>query len=396
MPVIPITTYSYRRLLVALLLLMASTFSSALAANSCLTTFFQTVVVNHSRIFDEVEILSFQRIMEVFADSIAGSDATKIMTSCTVLSQFIMAPNDGQHSLNQIEYALSWSSDTVDVSLHGEEFKDNIGEDLEVFATILIDGGLDISEANRVFIIGQTLCESAASPALIDDFPVDSDEPTALPSFSAQVHSEAFFLQNFTVSDSRSFEDDGIVSFERIMEGYTANFSDIDSLIDSSCKFIFQRFIESEKVISVGYSMSWTSIHLNVTFFSIGFETFMNRNFDLVAKQMRNSGLSVVDVGLVFRYADSFPPSVSPVQSSIFPSRSLSFSPSTLPSYIPSTGAPSFLPSTHPSSHLTATMSIMPNALAPAQLGLTVRSSTAPKNYVLAWIPCMIALAHIC
>lgn len=402
--VFPTITHSYRRPLVipwiAIIWLIAQTLSFALAENSCVTTFFQTFVVNHSRKFVEDEILSFQLIMEEFTDSIAGlDDGNKIMTTCTVLSQFIITPMDGMHSLNQIEYTLSWSSDTVDVSLYGEEFKDIISEDVDILATILQNGGLSVSEANRVFIIDQIIYESVVSPAPTGELPKgQTSEPTALPTFSEQVESEGFFLQNFTVNDSQSFGDDDIVSFENIMEGYTANFSDIGSVIESSCTFLFQRFSESENIILVGYSLSWTSMHYDVSLFSVGFETFMNRNFVWVAKRLRNSGLSVVDAGLVFRYDYGFPPSISPVQSNILPStspsRSLSFRPSIWSSNLQSTGPQSL--STFPSSHPSAIMSTIPNDTAPVQLVLTVISSSDPKQYLFRWIPCIVALAYIC
>lgn len=393
--------HSYRRCSLLhprniLLLIIANSFSPVLATRSCVSTFFQTFVVNQRRIFDDDDVLSFQLIMEDFTDSIAGSlDANNILTKCTVLNQFINAPDDTQHSLNQIEYSLSWSSDTVDVTLYGKEFRDIIDNDGEALANILQNGGLSVSEANRIFLIGETQC-SSTSPAedTTNELSVDTDQPTALPTFSVQIESKGFFYQNYTVSNDRIFSENDIMSFKRIMEGYTANFSNSEFLIESSCELLFQSFIEAESKVSVGYTMSWASVQFNVSAFPVGFETFMNRNFGWVAKRLEKFGLSVVDAGLVFRYDNSFPSWIPYTQISIspsaIPSKSLSFTPYILPSYFPSTE-----PTSYPSSQSSKVMSSMPNVPTPVQMVITDMSSASPNSYVIVWMIYSMALWYI-
>lgn len=149
--------------------------------------------------------------------------------------------------------------------------------------------------------------------------------------------------------------------------------------INASCAIITQRFVSGRRRMQkvggslrrrlddtdaapevpqnfVDYTLTWESIHVNVSNYSTYFSDFINANRDAVAIDLQKNGVNVTLVGRLRIIQTSAEPSIIPTASgmpSISPSRFPSAAPSMFPSLEPSvepSDAPSTVPSTTPSS----------------------------------------------
>jgi hypothetical protein len=179
------------------------------------------------------------------------------------------------------------------------------------------------------------------------------------------------------------------LSFEAIMEGYTQNISnpnDSDwTRINVSCSIMNQQFVSGRRLNSdtssvrrrrlddvggdtdaptaapdlpnnfVDYTMSWASLHVNVTNYSDLFFAFINSNLDSLTSDLQANGLNISLSTRARIIKTTEPPSFTPTVS-WFPSTAPSLIPTASPSLIPS-GNPSLLPTPFP----TVTPTIAPS-----------------------------------
>ena len=194
------------------------------------------------------------------------------------------------------------------------------------------------------------------------------------------------FQQVYAVPNARTFNDNEILSFQTIMEGYTLNISGAGaaSRINSTCNVYAQeaiieiplrryarRRLQEGTVTKnqVKFSMEWSSMHVNLSTYTTKFGQFINDNLMNLTADLQSGGLNVSESFTLTRIQVNRAPSSSPT-SSIVPSSSPSLMPTMqLPSLVPS---PS--PSEFPSSDPTSSPSLAPSTTSP---------SIAPTNGIV-------------
>lgn len=183
-----------------------------------------------------------------------------------------------------------------------------------------------------------------------------------LPTFSVEFLSEGQYIQQFTVPNGRAFNANETEAFERTMAGYTINLTDSPNRINQinvTCTILLQRIVQPLPVPpgrglfrrlqtpavlanQVEYSLSWYSIHVNVTGYDALFLNFTNSDLEMVTSDLQDGGLNVTESSSALAVLVTQPPSLTPTVSDM-----PSASPSRLPSLFPSE-TPTRLPSASP------------------------------------------------
>ena len=218
-----------------------------------------------------------------------------------------------------------------------------------------------------------------------------SSSPTAEPTFVEPIESKSSFRQRFRIGNGRIFTTEEIELFEALFTSYTLNFTDaeVQERTNTSCSLDFQvglgrrrlgqvsltnsdRELQSFQANEVDYTMTYRSIYVNVTGYTIDFQSFMNSNLEAVAEDMQLLGLNVTSAGeasIIFIGPDPTPaPTTSP-------------GPTNTPSGVPTQSPfPSQGPTDVPSESPTEQTAIPTGTLEPASPSPT-ESTTSPTEF---------------
>ena len=210
------------------------------------------------------------------------------------------------------------------------------------------------------------------------EFPsvLPSHNPTAEPTFEKPSWAIGFFRQRFIVGNGRIFSEEEVASFQEQFENYTVNFGPQTAVdggrINTTCTVTGQlglfrrnlglgntrgRSLQGQFTFNeVDFSMSFQSLHTNVSTYPVLFQTYINQNRDIVALDLQRLGLDVMEIERASRSGLTTPaptttgtPTETPTGAPTT-TRIPSFVPSDFPSLAPSmqTNSPTHPPTPSP------------------------------------------------
>mmetsp|Transcript_14099 Transcript_14099/g.21632 ORF Transcript_14099/g.21632 Transcript_14099/m.21632 type:complete len:1255 (+) Transcript_14099:131-3895(+) len=260
-----------------------------------------------------------------------------------------MKSNDDQHfessnrkldetpvvtQLLEVNYIITYSSRTVDVSNYHRDFIILMNSNLTAFADILNSNNLLVDSA------GITLWE----------LPAPSAAPTisAAPTFSFKT-SKFEFSQPLIRSTSDKLNATEQTAFEKIIRDYTPLYG--TDPVTTTVKLDAQQALVNNATtfkLELTYFITYESREVESSSYGTAFQTFMNNQLSSFAGNLRAAGISLIEAGEVFIVVKvpTALPTAGPSISIASPSES-PFMPSTMP-----TSSPTFEPKTFNFRHI--------------------------------------------
>ena len=185
-----------------------------------------------------------------------------------------------------------------------------------------------------------------------ESFQPTTPAPSAQPTMAIPSLKETKFRQEFQVGNSRQFTEEELIFFQSLYQRYTVDFapipaSEVEEKITTICKVDKQTILFSSRkrelesdggwslrrlrrrklqdevelqetnTLNVDYTMSYESMHYNVTQYPKLFQNWTTNNLDVVLDQMQFLKFDIVSVDIPKRIVVSTPsPTVSPAPSS--------------------------------------------------------------------------------
>jgi len=162
-----------------------------------------------------------------------------------------------------------------------------------------------------------------------------SSTPSAMPSLNTAIIAKRYYKQTFQAQ--QEFESVEVAIFKKFMESFTDGFEyGVTSHIVRNCTVISQLF-DTSGILSINYSMNYATIYPNFEgIIDYPYQFFASQNMTILTEQLVQRGFSpelvaielvMLDEGQIITAAPIEQPTLSPVTSSISPTRMITGSP---------------------------------------------------------------------